>query len=808
METLLQDFRHGFRLLRKTPGLTAVAILTLTLGIGANTAIFSVFNAVLLRPLPYDNPSRLVWLSNYLPHLKDSIVATPDFLAWRNQAHSFSDLAAYNEGELNLTGVGDPERIHAAYTSASLFSVLGVQPELGRGLRKEENTPESSPVAILSHGFWKKRFAGDRSVIGKRITLDGAVFEVIGVMPARFIFPTDGASPDVLAPLSLPEHLDLTSQAVAIVHVIARVAPGITLSQAKAELSTIDERLIAGYPPAFKNMAEGTEAQVVGLQEKLAGDTRPVLMVLQGAVVFLLLIACVNTANLQLAKATARGKELAVRAALGAGKYRLSRQLLSESVLVALLGGGAGILLAVQSIDVLNRLHPPGLPQFVHVHLDYRVLGFTALVAILTGILSGLAPAIVACRADVNDTLKEGAQTHTESRGLRLVRKFLVVSEVALAAILLVGSGLFIRSFVGLLYLDPGFDPHQLLTLQIALPEAKYSGPAQQGALFENLVQRLSSLPGVTHASAASELPRADYTLSGSVIFEGRVTPLRGLRPMVPVCSATSDYFRTMAVPLIAGRSFDPTDTPNSPGVVLVNQAFTRRFFSGENPIGKRVQLGGQNTWLTIVGIIGDMRHLGVQTGPSPELFTSFQQDPRAQMFVALRTAMNPAALTSAVRDAVLTLDKEQPIFDVATMEGRLAESLAAQRWNTWLLAAFAGTALALAAAGIYGVISYFVVQRTHEIGVRMALGATPESVLAIVLRQGAAMVILGGIIGLAASLVLTRFIAGMIYGVRISDPATYLGAGALLAVVAWLASYIPARRAARVDPMVALRYE
>ncbi len=809
MQSFLQDFRHAFRLLRKTPGLTAAAVLTLTLGIGANTAIFSVLNAVLLRPLPYEDPSRLVWLSNYLPRVKDTTVATPDFVAWRDQSRSMGDLAAYDDGELNLTGVGDPERIHAMYTTASLFSVLGVQPDLGRGLRKEENTPGSAPVVILSHSLWQKRFAGDRSVIGNRIMLDGAAFEVIGVMPAKFIFPNDGVNPDLLVPLSLPEHLDLTgTRGVEIVRVIGRLAPGVTLAHAKAELSTIEARLIAGYPPAYKNMTEGSEVQAVPLQEQLAGNTRPVLLILLGAVIFLLLIATVNTANLQLAKATTRGRELAVRAALGAEKYQLSRQLFSESVLISLIGGAGGALLAVWALDVVARLHPSGLPQFVDVSVDYRVLGFTAVIAVLTGIISGFTPALFAWRTDLVDALKEGIQTHAESPNIRFTRKLLVVCEVSLAVVLLVGSVLFVRSFIGLLHRDRGFDQHRLLTFQIALPSARYPEPAQQRVFFENLTQRLSVLPGVTHASAVSELPQTDYSGAGSVVFEGRLNPPRGLRPSVAVCSATSDYFQTMAVPLIAGRSFDSTDTPNSPGVVLVNQAFVRRFFSGEDPLGKHIQLWGGNAWLTIVGVIGDMRHTGVHIDPSPEVFKPFEQDPRGEMFVALRTATNPSDLSSAVRNAVLALDKEQPTFDIATMEERLADSLATQRWSMWLLAAFAGTALALATAGIYGVISCFVVQRTHEIGVRMALGATPETVLAMVLRQGAAMVLLGGIIGLAASFVLSRFIAGMIYGIRSTDPATYLGVSFVLAFVALWASYIPALRAAKVDPMVALRYQ
>ncbi|HEY1261888.1 MAG TPA: FtsX-like permease family protein, partial [Terriglobales bacterium] len=501
-------------------------------------------------------------------------------------------------------------------------------------------------------------------------------------------------------------------------------------------------------------------------------------------------------------------KELAVRAALGASRYRVSRQLLSESVLLSLLGSAVGVLLAVWSVDAINRLHPPGLPQFAHVNLDYPVLGFTFAIAVLTGIASGLAPTVFACRTGVSDTLKDAAQTQTETRGLRFVRKSLVVCEISLAAVLLAGSGLLIRSFLGLLRVDPGFNPHRVLTLRVGLPESKYPDPRHQSAFFESLLQRLTALPGVAHAGAISQLPLAPYTRTGAVVFEGRPAPPPGLRPGVPIGSVTDDYFRAMGIPLIAGRSFNSADTARSSGVVLVNEAFRRRFFPDEQLLGKRIQLGDSSAWLTIVGVTGDVRQLGVQTEPSPEMFTAFSQEPRSTMSLALQTAENPAALAAAVRKEVMALDREQPAFDIATMEQRLADSLAAQRWNMWLLTAFAGTALALAAAGIYGVISYFVVQRTHEIGVRMALGATPESILALILRQGAAMVVLGGIIGIAISLGLTRSIAGMIYGIRVTDPETYAGVGVLIAGVALIASYIPARRATKVDPMVALRYE
>jgi predicted permease len=811
MSGLLQDLRYALRQLRKTPGFTAVAMITLALGIGANAAIFSVLNAVLLRPLPYAAPSRLVWLTNYLPRGKDHIVATPDFVAWRNQNDSFTGLAAYDDGDLNLTGGGaSPERIHCASVTASFFSVLGVQPEVGRAFRKDENTPGVSPVVILSHGFWQRRFAADRSVIGNKVVLDGSSAEVVGVMPASFVFPDGGAAPEVFLPLSLPEHLDMASQRIEIVRVIGRLRPDVTIDEAKAEVSTIQQRLVATYPPAFKNMVAGMETQVTSLQERLVGNVRPTLLMLLAAVVFLLLVACANTANLQLAKATAQSKELGVRAALGASRFRLTCQLLIESLLVSLFGGAGGVLFASWSIEILNQLHTQGLPQFNKVNLDYRVLAFASVVAVVSGALSGLAPAVLTWKCNLNDTLKEGSRTLTDTQSVRRVRKLLLVSEIAIATILLVGSGLFIRSFVGLLRVESGFDPHKLLTLQISLPEAKYPTATQQRAFFDTVLDKVGALPDVAHVGAVTTLPLVGHASTASVIFEGRPTPPPGLRPWVNTSTTSADYFRTMGVPLVRGRYFDSSDTPSGPGVVLVNQAFCRRFFDSDDPVGKRIQRGTQKGWITttIVGVVGDVRSLGPQIPPSAEIFTDVEQDPHLEMAMVLRASVDPLTLVPAVRQAVLSLDQEQPTFNVATMDQRLADSIASQQFNMWLLAAFGVVALWLAAIGLYGVISFYIVQRTHEIGIRMALGATRRHVLRLVLGQGAVLVFAGIVIGVAAALALTRFLSSMLFGVRPNDVVTFVAVAIVLAGAACMASYVPARRATKVDPMVALRYE
>lgn len=811
MQTFLQDLRYALRQLKKNPGFTIVAVLTLALGIGANTAIFSVLNALILRPLPYPTSSRLVWITQYLPRLKGEIVGTPDFLAWRDQSHSFSQLAAYDEGDANLTGGEYPERIHTVAITASLFPLLGVQPASGRAFRNDENNPGTSSAVILSYGLWQRRFSADPSILGTKILLDGSPHEVVGIMPASFVFPNSGPNPDILMPLSLPEHLDMSNQNIELVSVLGQLRPGVSIAEANAELSAIQHQFVASaYPSDFKNMVSGFEMRATSLHEHMVGDVRHTLFILLAAVGFLLLMACANTANLQLAKATVHGKELGIRAAIGASRYRLTRQLLTESLLVSLFGGVAGIAFAYWSIHLLHRLGLHELPQFNQITLDYWVLAFAFLIAILSGTLSGLAPAVLARKSNPSDALKDGSHTTTEAPSVQHIRKLLVISEISLAVILLVGAGLFIRSFLGLLGVDPGFNPHNLLTLQVSLPEAKYTNDVKQREFFSELVHRLSNLPGVIHAGAVSQLPLTDYHLAGAVVIEGQTLPPQGMRPMVPIGSATSDYFRTMGIPLIQGRYFDSSDAPSTSSVVLVSHAFAKQFFGDENPVGKRVQLSGSSgdTWMTIVGVVGDVHHLGLQTPPSPEVFRDFEQGPNHEMTVVLRTAGNPLALISAVRHEVLALDNEQPIYDVASMEQRMADSIAEQKFDMWLLTAFGVVALTLAIIAIYGIVAFYVAQRTHEIGIRIAVGAEQQDILQLILRHGLTLTIVGVVAGICASLLLTRFLSNLLFGISANDTFTFASVTAVLTITASVASYIPARRAAKVDPMVALRYE
>jgi putative ABC transport system permease protein len=808
IEILVQDLRYGLRQLRRRPTFTTIAILTLALGVGANTAIFCVLNAVLLRPLPYESSSDLVWLTNYLPRLQDHIVGTPDFVTWRSQNHSLSKLAAFEEGDVNLTGGINPERIHSAYITASLFPLLEIRPELGRGLRDEENVPGAPPVVILSHGLWQRRFGASSSTVGSMLVLDGTPHEVVGVMPASFVFPNGGLAPDILVPLSLPEHLDMASKSIEIVSVIGRLRRGISINQAGADLSTIQQRFVTTYPPAFKNMAAGIETQVISLHEHLVGEVRHTLLLLLAAALFLLLVASVNTANLQLAKATSQSRELSVRLALGASRSRLTRQVLTESLLVTLCGGATGTLVTFLAIEFLHKLEPQDLPHFNKIGIDSWVLAFGFTIAILSGLISCLAPALLVSAGRLNDILKESSRTLTDVPAVRRVRNLLVVSEISLAMILLIGSGLFIRTFLALSHVNPGFDSHNLLTLRISLPEAKYPNIGAQRAFFEQLADQVKALPGNLRVGAVSQLPLDIENLSGSVVFEGQPTPPRGMRPSVPILTATTDYFPAMGIPVVLGRCFEPSDTPDTPGVVLVNQAFVRKFFSFEDPIGKRIQLGGGDSWMTVVGVVGDVRRLGLQTEPAPEVFNDFRQNPRLEMALVVRSAENSISLTSSVRQEVLSLDKEQPVFDIATMERRLAHSIASEKFKMWLLSSFGTVALVLAVIGIYGIVSFQVVQRTHEIGVRMALGAEYRDVLRLVIRRGAMLTLLGITIGTVAALVLTRFLSTMLFGVRPNDMTTFVAASVVLGAAAFLASYVPAHRATRVDPMAALRYE
>jgi putative ABC transport system permease protein len=805
---LIADLRYGLRVLRKNPGFTVVAALTLALGIGANTAVFSVVSAVLLRRLPYSDPDRLVWITEFWPRLNNTIVPSPDFLNWRDQNQVLESVAAYGGfGELNLSGSGQPERIDGIGVTWNFFPMLGIRPALGRGFLPEEDRPAGPPVVILSHSLWQRRFRSDPSLVGKMITLDEKGYTVIGVMPASFRFPGNW-SPELFAPSDLPLKADWSARQLAMVGVIARLKPGASLERAKSDVLTINRRSDKALSPPFAKMRVGLQVRIVTLHQHLAGDARPALLILLGAVGFVLLLACANVANLQLARAAAREKEFALRASLGAGRWRLAKQLLIESFALAALGGLAGLTLGAGGVALFRRLGPHNIPGLQTAGFDLWVFVFIAAITALTGIAFGLAPVFVTSRLHLQETLKE-ARSGTQAAGAApRVRALLMVTEVAVALILLTGGGLLIRSFVRLASVDPGFDPRQVLTERIMLPLGKYSKPAQQAAFFQNVLERLEKLPGVESAAAASSPPLTGFMSHSSVELEGHLMA-PGMAASIPECAITPSYFHVLRIPLISGRYFTSYDADSAPRVAIVNEVFVQRFFGDADPLGQRIRLGGsEGNWYSIVGVVQSVRHLPLGTDPSAEVFTSYLQDPAPYMTLIVRALSEPASLAGAVRSKVQEVDPNQPVYDVATMEHRFSEAVAPQRFNTLVMGIFAGLAVVLAGVGVYGVMAYSVARRTHEIGIRIALGAQRQDVMRLVLRHGALLAFFGISLGVASSLALTRFLSGLLYGIKPTDPVTFFFVSLVLASVAFLATYLPARRATKVDPMVALRYE
>ena len=808
---LIADVRYGLRVLRKNPGFTTVAVLTLALGIGANTAVFSVVSAVLLRRLPYSDPDRLVWVNEFWPRLNNAMVPSPDFLNWREQNQVFESVVAYGGfGELNLSGSGEPERIDGIGVTWNFFPMLGIRPALGRGFLPEEDRPGGPPVVVLSHSLWQRRFRSDPNLVGKTITLDEKGYTVIGIMPDSFRFPGDW-SPELFAPSSLPPKADWSARSLAIVGVIGRLKPGVTLERAKSDVITINHRSdkAVSLPPSFAQMRVGLQVRIATLHQHLVGDSRPVLLILLGAVGFVLLLACANVANLQLARAAAREKEFAVRAALGAGRWRLARQLLIESFALAALGGVAGLILGAGGVALFRQLGPQNIPGLKSAGFDPWVFAFIAAITAFTGVAFGLAPVFVASRLHLEETLKEARPSVPAGHSAQRVRDLLMVSEVALALVLLIGAGLLMRSFVRLTSVNPGFDPRQILTERIMLPLGKYTKPAEQAAFFENVLERLGKLPGIESVAAASSPPLTDVTRrTASVEVEGRPGP-PGLRPSTPECAITPSYFHALQIPLISGRYFTSYDADSAPRVAIVNEAFARRFFGGENPVGQRIRLGGpEGNWYSVVGLVQNVRHLPLGTDPRAEVFTSYLQDPSSYMTLVVRAISDPASLAATVRSKVWEVDRNQPVYDVATMQQRLSEAVTPQRFNTLVLGIFAAMAVMLAGVGVYGVMAYSVARRTHEIGIRMALGAQRQDVMRLVLRRGAWLAVFGISLGVAGALVLTRFLSSLLYNVKPADPATFFVVSLVLAGFAFLATYLPARRAAKVDPMVALRHE
>ena len=812
MEILWHDLRFAIRTLVKKPGFTFVLVLALALGIGANTAIFSVVNAVLLRPLPYKQADRLVWIwgTNPLNDIEHETASAPDYNDWKTQGQSFEEMGGFANTRLTLTGSGEPERYDGAYVTDGFFEVLGVQPAIGRTFTPEEDKPNSSRVVVLSHGLWQRRFGGDPGIIGQAITINGNPVTVVGVMPADFKHPRPESNRK--AEMWMPLQVDYAKagRRADYLGVIARLKPGVAIEQARAEMTTIAAQLEQQY--AATNSGWGTI--VLPLHERFVGDVRPVLVVLLGAVGFLLLIACANVANLLLARAAARQKEMAIRTALGARRGRIVRQLLTESVLLAVVGGGLGLLLALWGIEALVALAPGDIPRLNEVSLDARVLLFTFGVSLVTGVMFGLFPALQAANPNLNETLKEGGRGTTEGgRGGR-ARRILVVAEIALALVPLVGAGLMVKSFVRLQEVDPGFNPERVLAVEVYLPGTTYKEGQQATAFYQQLLTRVQNLPGVEAASAIDTLPLSG---GGNVIafyVEGHLPALTDKTPDAEYRIVTPEYFQTMGIPLLRGRYLSEQDGPKTPQSFVINDTLARRYFGDEDPIGKRMNLGSpqQPAWYTVVGIVQDTRHEGLDAEPYPQMYAVNTQVPRRSMVLVARTAGDPAKMIPSIRSTVAEMDSTLALNNARTMAQVISQSIARPRFNMMLMSLFAVVALLLAGVGIYGVMAYSVSQRTHEIGVRMALGASSADVLRMVVRQGMGLTLVGVGIGLAGAFVITKLIAsllsGLLFQVGAHDPLTFVGIALLLALVALAACLIPARRATKVDPMVALRYE
>ncbi len=941
IESTLQDLHYGLRQLRRNPGFTAVVVLTLALGIGANTAIFSVVNAVVLRPLPYPQGDRLAWIAEIIPTLKAELASGGDYVDWKDQNRTLEQLAAYDESaDFNLTGRGTPARVHGAYVTANLLSTLGVEPQIGRGFTPEEDRPNGPHAAILMHPFWQQYFGSDRHVLGQTFNLDNAPYTVVGVMPASFRFPGDSQA-QMLVPLALNEAQErLHGGMQRLVRIIGRLKPGVSLSAARGDLDEIRKRVessnagrptLAGgpggpgggpgpaaAPPAgpgstFRIAMSGppsgpptgadhvmlppggpgpadqaapapqrepspgqlappnqvrrapgavgnsqaralspggmapitsgapqnrqpqrgmgapppSELKVIPLAEHLAGDLRPAMLTLLGVVGLVLLIACANAANLMLARASARSREVAVRAVLGAGRWRLVRQLLAESLILALVGGVAGLLLAAWGVGVMTRFIPPeigggiltaSLPVYGRVsamstvarpHVDATVLIFALAVSILTGILFGLAPALAVTRSDLAEGLKEGAPVASLGLHRGRLRGVLAEAEISLALVLLIGAGLLIMSFYRVLSVDPGFAPEHVLTMNLSLTDSRYPTPQQKTEFFSEVLRRVETLPGVRSAALSDSLPLSPYRVRLMIPLQ-MIMPRAVLSDSTPVMmsrlTVSPAYFYTLRIPVLKGRTFTDHDDERSLKVAVVNDSLARHLWPGENPLGKQLPVFYAS--LAVIGVVGDTRHEGLSQDVESEIYVPYLQQSDPSMQLAVRTASDPASLVSAVRSQVMAVDSAQPIYHVGTLEQTLSDSLAPRRFNMLLLGIFAAIALALATVGIYGVMAFSVTQRTHEIGIRMALGAERRDVLGLVVRQGLRLTAVGVVLGVAGAWALTRFLTNFLYGVRPTDPATFVLVSLALVTVSILASYIPARRATRVDPMVALRYE
>ncbi len=823
LEDLAQDVRYAFRMLRKSPGFTAVAILTLALGIGANTAIFSIVDAVLLRPLPFKNPSRLVMLWEGLPEIGYPKIegSAPDIVLYEREQKSFVSIGAFQNKDFDLSGgSGEPERLTAARASASLFPTLGISPLIGRTYTRDEDESRAK-VAVLSYGFWQRRFAGDPSIVDRTIDLDREPYTVLGVMPRNFVFPVRGPEgsdqpADLWVPMAFTQ-TELTGWGMYFNNnVICRLKPGVTIAQAQAEANLIAGRLMQVYPAALLKAFPNARVRIMlsPFHEEVIGPVQTLLLVLMAAVGLVLLIACANVATLLLSRAASRSREIAIRTALGASRNRLIRQMLTESLVLALAGGVLGVLIALWGTKSLLSLVPSSIPLPPTVSMGGSVLAFVAAICSITAIVFGVAPAFQMSAASLHTTLQEGGRSGTPGRARRHLQAVFVTAEFALALVLLIGAGLLVRSFSRLLDTNPGFHPEHVLTMSVPLPPRAYGRAAQIREFYRQALERISALPGVKSAGISNDLP-----LNGTITDAVKVEGSTGLTPATRVSWVLGDYFQTMGIPLLRGRAFTPEDRAGTQLVAVISDAAAKAMWPGQDAIGKRFTGSGQRKFLTVVGIVGEVSDSTLDTKPLPHVYTPYLQLTDAQMEdtvmnvarsmnIAMRTAGAPAALTSAVIGQIRSLDPDLPIAKIRTMDQAMSESVAGPRFNTSLLGIFSIAALFLAAIGIYGVLAYTVAQQTHEIGIRIALGAQQRDVMLLVLAQGARLALIGIAIGLLAAFGLTRLMASLLYGTSVSDPLTFAAVSAVLFVVALLACYIPARRAMKVDPIVALRYE
>jgi putative ABC transport system permease protein len=819
MQSLMQDFRYGMRVLAKTPGFTAVAVLTLALGIGANTAIFSIVNTILLRPLPFQDSQRLVSLGNFdtqrTPAIPQGTVSYPDAMDVRARNHSFQEVSVYNENDATLTGIGEPLHINVENVSANIFRLLGTQPSVGRAFLDSEDAP-GHHVVILGDAFWRAHFNADRDAIGRTLNLNGRAYTVVGVMPPGFQFPVLAEARDLWLTFSRqaepddPKDKPSTEQrGNHSLQMIARLKPGVTLAQANADLASISHALSTEYPASNSHSAIGARSEL----DSLVGDTREPLLILFGAVSLVLLIACANVANLMLTRSMTRTREIAIRAALGASRGSIVRQLIAESLLLALTGAVLGVGAARWALLAILRLYPTNLPRAAEIGIDYRVLLFTVGLAIVTGIVFGLVPALQVSKPNLTDAIREGGRGTTAGAAHNRLRSGLVIAETALGIVLLAGAGLLIRSLNRLAHTDLGFNPEHVLTATFDLSETRYN-PDQQDQFIRELVTRIRALPGVSGAAGAMPLPL--YQDRWSISFNLLDHPVpEASEPDAGIYNVVPGFFETMQIPLLRGRTFDERDQRNSAPVMIVTQEFVKKFFPNEDPLGRRVKIGaGDGTarerykTREIVGVVGDIRTSKLSAAPPPAYYVPLPQLMWGAPTLVIRSTMAPGTVETEVRKVLAAMDPDAPLYQVQTLDDYLALDLGRARFQTMLLGLFAGIALLLTAVGLYGVMSFTVLQRTHEIGIRVALGADRSDVLRMVLSKSMALTGVGLAIGMIGASMLTRLLDSLLYEVKPTDPATLLAVSAVLIAVSALASYIPARRAARVDPMAALRYQ